>query len=166
MRIDVVVVDEAFAPVLDAAVRVRVTDPNGDAREMSATPVVGESGRYAAEVAPSRRGVHQVSALVDRGSNALGRAEVAVLVGGADLELTDPRRQDAVLQRVAAASGGRLLDLGDDEDIEDLAALLRARAVGEAAPIVHEMLDSLWGFLLVVGVLSVEWGLRRRWGLR
>ncbi len=166
LRIDVVVADEAFAPVLDAAVRVRVTDPNGDAREMLATPVVGEPGWYAAEVAPSRRGVHQVSAVVDRGSNALGRADVAALVGGADLELTDPRRQDAVLQRVAAASGGRLLNLNDDEDIDDLAGVLRAHAIGEAAPTVHEMWNSLWGFLLVASALSMEWGLRRRWGLR
>ena len=43
LRMDVVVADEAFAPVFDAAVRVRVTDPNGDAREVSATLVPGRN---------------------------------------------------------------------------------------------------------------------------
>ena len=162
LHIDVVVADAAFAPVIDAAVRVRVTDPNGDTRELSAMLVAGEVGRYVAEVAPSRRGVYQVTAFADRGAGELGRADAAVLVGGADLELTDPRRQDAVLKRVAEASGGRLLDAAR---IDDLVGALRANAV-PAPPTVHDLWDTIWGFLAVVGVLSGEWGLRRQWGLR
>ena len=117
--------DEVFAPVFDAAVRVRVTDPNGDAREVSATLVEAETGRYVAEVEPTLRGVYQVRAFADRGSGELGRADAAVLVGGADLELTDPRRQSAVLRRVAEASGGRLLDV---VRIDELVDALRANA--------------------------------------
>ena len=162
LRIDVVVADEAFAPVFDAAVRVRVTDPNGAAREVSATLVPGETGRYVAEVEPILRGVYQVRAFADRGAGELGRADAVVLVGGADLELTDPRRQDAVLRRVAEASGGRLLDV---VRIDELVDALRANAT-TSAPTVHDLWDTLWGFLVVVGVLSAEWGLRRRWGLR
>ena len=162
LHIDVVVADEAFAPVIDAAVRVRVTDPNGDTREVSATLVAGEIGRYVAEVEPTRRGVYQVTAFADHGAGELGRADVAVLVGGADLELTDPRRQDAVLRRVAEASGGRLLDA---TQIDELVGALRA-TVALAPPTEHDLWDTLWGFLAVVGVLSGEWGLRRQWGLR
>ena len=162
LRIDVVVADEAFAPVFDAAVRVRVTDPNGDAREVSATLAAGETGRYVAEVEPILRGVHQVRAFVDRGAGELGRADAAMLVGGADLELTDPRRQDAVLRRIAEASGGRFLDVGR---IDELVDALRANAT-QAPPTVHDLWNTLGGFLLVVGVLSAEWGLRRQWGLR
>ena len=163
LRIDVVVADAAFAPVLDATVRVRVTDPNGAAREASATPVAGETGRYVAEVEPARRGVYQVAVFAERGASELGRAAAAVLVGGADLELTDPRRQDAVLQRLADTSGGRFLDA---DGIDELAVILRGHAARLAPPSVHDLWDTLWGFLLVVGVLSVEWGLRRQWGLR
>ena len=162
LHIDVVVADAAFAPVIDAAVRVRVTDPNGDTREVSATLVAGEAGRYVAEVAPTRRGVYQVTAFADRGAGGIGRADLAVLVGGADLELTDPRRQDAVLRRVAEASGGRFLDAAR---IDELGGALRANAA-LAPPTVHDLWDTVWGFLVVVGVLSGEWGLRRRWGLR
>ena len=162
LRIDVVVADEVFAPVFDAAVRVRVTDPNGDAREVSATPVSGDTGRYVAEVAPTRRGVYQVTAFADRGAGEIGRADAAVLVGGADLELTDPRRQDAVLRRVAEASNGRFLD---PDRIDELVGALRANAT-QAPPTAHDLWDTLWGFLVVSGVLSAEWGLRRQWGLR
>ena len=162
LHIDVVVADAAFAPVIDAAVRVRVTDPNGDTREVSATLVAGEAGRYVAEVEPTRRGVYQVTAFADRGVGDIGRADLAVLVGGAELELTDPRRQDAVLRRVAEASGGRFLDAAR---VDELGGALRANAA-LAPPTVHDLWDTVWGFLVVVGVLSGEWGLRRRWGLR
>ena len=162
LHIDVVVADAAFAPVIDAAVRVRVTDPSGDTREVSAMPVAGKAGRYVAEVQPTRRGVYQVTAFADRGARELGRADATVLVGGADLELTDPRRQDAVLRRVAEASGGRFLDVAR---IDELVGALRANAA-LAPPTVHDLWDTVWGFLVVVGVLSGEWGLRRRWGFR
>ena len=162
LHIDVVVADAAFAPVIDAAVRVRVTEPNGDAREVSATLVAGEAGRYVAEVEPTRRGVYRVTAFADRGAGELGRADAAVLVGGADLELTDPRRQDGVLRRVAEASGGRFLDAGR---IDELVGALRANAA-LAPPTMRDLWNTVWGFLVVVGVLSGEWGLRRRWGFR
>ena len=125
LHIDVVVADAVFAPVIDADVRVRVTDPHGDTREVSATLVAGGTGRYVAEVEPTRRGVYRVTAVADRGAGELGRAVTAVLVGGADLELADPRRQDAVLRRVAEASGGRLLDAAR---IDELVGALRAKA--------------------------------------
>ena len=162
LRIEVVVADVAFAPVFDAAVRVRVTDPNGDTREVSAILVAGQTGRYVAEVDPIWRGVYQVTAFADRGAVELGRDDAAVLVGGADLELTDPRRQDSVLRRVAEASRGRFLEAAR---IDELVGALRANAT-QAPPTVHDLWDALWGFLVVVGVLSAEWGLRRQWGLR
>ncbi len=162
LHIDVVVADERFAPVIDAAVRVRVTDLSGETREVSATLVAGETGRYVAELEPTQRGVYRVTAVADRGGDELGRTDLAVLVGGADLELTDPRRQDSVLRRVAEASGGRFLDAAR---IDELVGLLRTNAV-LPPPRMHDLWDNLWGFLLVVGVLSGEWGLRRQWGLR
>ena len=162
LHVDVVVADDLFAPVIDAAVRVRVTDPNGDTREVAATLVAGQTGRYAAEVEPTLRGVYQVTALVDRGAGEPGRADMAVLVGGADQELMDPRRQDPVLRRVAEASGGRFLDA---DRLDDLAGALRANAE-PAPPTVRDLWNTVWGFLLVVGVLTGEWALRRQRGLR
>ena len=162
LHIDVVVADAAFGPVIDAAVQIRVRGPDGATRAVSATAVAGEAGRYVAEVEPTQRGVYRVTAVAERRASELGRADAAVLVGGADLELTDPRRQDAVLRRVAEASNGRFLDAAR---IDELVDALRANAV-LAPPTVHDLWNTLWAFLLVVGVLSGEWGLRRQWGLR
>ena len=48
---------------------------------------------------------------------------MSLLVGGADTEMTDPRLNVRVLQRVAAASGGRLIE---PAEIAGLAEQLRA----------------------------------------
>ena len=131
--------------------------------ESSATPVADDTGRYAVEVAGRGAGVYQVTAIADQDGVELGRAEMSVLVGGADIELTDPRRHDAVLQRIADASGGRFLLT---EDIDTLSGVLRGAVLESGPPIVYELWHSVWSFLLVAGVVSAEWALRRQWGLR
>ena len=151
--------------MLDATVRMRIRDPQGDVTEPLATPVAGQPGRYAMEVPSRGRGVYQVTATATAGRDAveLGRAGLSVLVGGADLELTDPRRHDAVLQRLADATGGRFL-LADD--LDTLAATL-GDAVADAAPTTeYDLWHTVWAFVLVLGVVSTEWVLRRQWGLR
>jgi len=163
LRVDVMVADASFEPVRDAEVRVRVTDPSGETRELPATLAPEGTGHYVAEMEPIRRGVHQVTALAERATRELGRDELAVLVGGADLELTDPRRQDALLRRVAEAADGALLDAAG---IDGLASTLRERTDQVAGATARDLWHSLWGFLLVVGLLSGEWILRRRWGFR
>jgi uncharacterized membrane protein len=163
LRFDVSVADSAFSPVLDATVRMRIRDPQGDVTEPLATPVAGQPGRYAVEVPSRGRGVYQVTATAGRDAVELGRAGLSVLVGGTDLELTDPRRHDAVLQRLADATGGRFF-LADD--VDTLAATLGA-AVADATPTTeYDLWHTVWAFVLVLGVVSTEWVLRRQWGLR
>lgn len=163
LRFDVSVADAAFMPVTVAAVRLRIRDPQGTVTESSAVPVPGEPGRYTVEVAGRGGGVYQVAAIADQGGVELGRAEMAVLTGGADIELTDPRRHDAVLQRIADTSGGQFL-LPDD--IDTLTEVLREAVLEPGPPVAHDLWHTVWSFLLVAGLVSVEWGLRRRWGLR
>lgn len=163
LRIEVAAVDERFVPLSDARVRVRVRDPNGGEREFAAPPLPGRPGRYAVEAAPRGRGVHRVTAFVDGGGVALGPVDAAVLVGGADPELSEPRRHDRLLRRLAQASGGRSFDLAG---AGRLAAAVRAGVGPPPAPVERDAWDTAWGFLLIVGLLVSEWGLRRRWGLR
>ena len=81
----------------------------------------------------------------------------------ADPELSEPRRDDRLLRALAQASGGRSFELGG---VAGLADAVRAGLGPPPAPVVRDAWDSVWGFLAIVGLLSAEWGLRRRWGLR
>ena len=163
LRIEVAAADERFAPLADARVLVRVQDPNGDEHEHAASPRPDRPGRYAVEVPPGGPGVHRVTAVVEHGGDTLAPEPAAVLVGRADPELSQPRRDDRLLRGLARASGGRSFDLGG---VAGLADAVRAGLGPPPAPVVRDAWDSVWGFLAIVGLLSAEWGLRRRWGLR
>ena len=163
LRIEVAAADERFAPLTDARVRVRVRDPQGEEREHVASPRAGEPGRYAVEVAPGGRGPHRVTAVVEHPGGILEPAGAAVLVGGTDPELSEPRRHERLLRRLAEATGGRSFDLGG---AGRLAGAVRAGLGPPPAPVLRDAWDTVWGFLLIAGLLATEWGLRRRWGLR
>lgn len=163
LHIEVAAADERFAPLADARVRVRVRNPDGDEHEHEASPRPGRPGRYVVEVRPGGSGVHRVTAVVEHGGGALAPEPAAVLVGRADPELSEPRRDDRLLRALAQASGGRSFELGG---VAGLADAVRAGLGPPPAPVVRDAWDSVWGFLAIVGLLSAEWGLRRRWGLR
>ena len=162
LRADVVVSDSAFAPSFDADVRVQVDGPRGGRRDLRAVPVVGEPGRYVVDIPAQARGVYTLTATAVTGDGVPRRAEASALVGGADLELTDPRRQDPLLQRLADNSGGRFREASE---VEYLVADLRTDGA-TAPPVARDLWHTVWAFALIVTVVSTEWVLRRRWGLR
>jgi hypothetical protein len=88
---------------------------------------------------------------------------VALLVGGADSEMTDPRLNVRVLQRVAAASGGKVIQ---PTEIGALAERLRAALPAALIASRTDLWHNGWSFGLIVLLLALEWTLRRRWGLR
>ena len=86
-----------------------------------------------------------------------------MLVGGADLEMTDPRLNRALLERLATRSGGRLLT---DNQVTELPDLLKG-AVPDAAMVVRrDLWHTGWSFAAILVLLGAEWILRRAWGLR
>ncbi|MCA1561072.1 MAG: hypothetical protein LC804_12665 [Acidobacteria bacterium] len=112
---------------------------------------------------PDQRGMHRLSVEARKGSATLGAVETFMLVGGADQELADPRLNEEVLRRIAAATGGQLVDAAEAGQI---AGRLAARATDRAPAIQRDLWHNAWSFLAIVVLLSGEWILRRRWGLR
>jgi hypothetical protein len=88
-----------------------------------------------------------------------------MLVGGADREMTDPRQNADVLQRLTRDSGGAMLDQGDLNSLPQRLNASVARAI-DAPKREQELWHTPWTFGLVIGIVCVEWGFRRRWGLR
>ncbi len=156
----------AFAPEPDATIDLRVTAPDGRVESIGAAPAPDDGegrGRFVARFRPDQPGVYRVHADVRRGATSLGSASSSMLIGGADLEMSDPRLNTQVLQRLALASGGRVL--GDT----DMDGLLRALSAGVPAAVVaarRDLWHTGWSFATVVALLGAEWVLRRRWGLR
>jgi uncharacterized membrane protein len=154
---------DAFAPVSDAQVTLHVTLPGGASRDIHATLIDPQSGRYSAEMRFDEPGIYRVTASAQRGATVAGGAERWMLVGGADFEMADPRLNEQVLRRIATASGGSYLPA---QEAAQLSALLASSQPEPSAPQLQELWHNVWIFAGVMMLLASEWTLRRRWGLR
>jgi uncharacterized membrane protein len=153
----------AFAPFPDAAVNVQATAPDGRIERLSAAADPVAPGQFIARFRPDQPGVYRLAAEVRRGGAPAGGAAAAMLVGGADAEMTDPRLNAALLQRVASGSGGRVLGA---DDAGPLLEALRARSSVATLTIRRDLWHNAWSFAAIVVLLALEWVLRRKWGLR
>jgi uncharacterized membrane protein len=163
VSLDVVARDAAFEPVRDASVTMRVVLPGGETRELSPVLADAGAGRYSSAIAVERPGVYRVTAEVRQGASSLGRSERWFLAGGFDPEFADPRLNEDVLRRLAASSGGQYFG---ENHIGGLLPSIERVAPDPPEPGRRDAWHSWWVFGAVALLLSTEWTLRRRWGLR
>jgi hypothetical protein len=165
LPLSVVARNAAFEPLQNAIVDVRVTAPDGRIESLRAAADLSRErpGHYVANFRPEHPGVFKLSADVRQGPTLAGSATASVLVGGADLEMTDPRMNAAFFARLASASGGRVLS---ESEVSELPALLRAAVPGAALAVRRDLWHTGWSFAAILTLLAAEWILRRTWGLR
>jgi hypothetical protein len=165
---------ETFEPMRDATVDVRVTAPDGKLQELRATRETGPGadGRYVVHYRGDQPGVYRVVAEArrsdsrDKGGSspvAARTGTTSILVGGADVEMSDPRLNARLLQRIAAASGGSVVQEGRTPQL--IEALQSAVPVAVLS-VRRDLWHTGWSFAAIVMLLGAEWLLRRRSGLR
>jgi hypothetical protein len=155
----------SFEPLRDATVDVRVTGPDGRLQQVRAAREVGTDtdGRFVARYRADAPGVYRVAADARPGHNSAGGGTTSFLVGGADVEMTDPRLDDRLLQRIADVSGGRMIQPGESAR---LAEALQAAVPAATMAVRRDLWHTGWSFAAIVALLAAEWLLRRRYGLR
>ncbi len=89
-------------------------------------------------------------------------ASVLVRVERPDLEARRPEADYEALERIAAATGGRVLEL---DQLESEFATVRDRSVQIPDDVVETLWDSKLVLMLFVLMISTEWGLRKAFGL-
>jgi uncharacterized membrane protein len=155
--------DAAFAPVGDATVTAAITGPGGTSRPLTLRPDAEVPGRFSGQITPEVAGLYRVQGEARRGARLLGPIDTWFLAGGVEREFADPRLNDGFLRRLARASGGEYLPAAE---AGRLASLLASSAPHALEPERRDLWHEPWTFALVVALLSAEWILRRRWGLR
>ncbi len=157
--------DATFVPIADAEVAVTLSGPDGRLVEARASMEEGEAHDvlYAATFTPEQPGLYRVNVTARRGGTEIGSASSALLVGGADLEMAQPRLNAPLLERIAAQTGGHVIERGQ---IGRTVAALQSAAPGAVMSARRDIWHSAWSLLFIIGLLTAEWLLRRKWGLR
>jgi uncharacterized membrane protein len=161
-RMTVTVKNDEFLPVANAEVAVRVTAPDGQTRSLVPALSTPQDGRYSVATRFDQPGVYRLEASATRGGEPLGTAIRQVLVGGSDVEMSQPRLNESVLQRLALANGGRYLRA---DEAGALATLIQERPADVGTPELRDLWHNGWSLLAIVGLLAAEWITRRRVGL-
>jgi uncharacterized membrane protein len=161
-RISVVVRDEEFKPIANAEVAIEMTAPNGEKRQLPAALSSPQDGRYAVAARFDQPGVYKIDAIATRDGKPVGNASRPVLVGGVDLEMTQPRLNEAVLRRLSAESNGHYVPA---EEAGTLPSLLRESRVEAGTPETRDLWHNGWSLLAIISLLAAEWVARRRVGL-
>jgi hypothetical protein len=160
--LNVLVRNEEFRPLADAEVVLHLKEPGGQERSVTAALSDPQVGRYSASVRFDQTGVYDISADVRRGSQPVARIARPLLVGGADLEMTEPRLNEAVLRRISDTSGGKYLAA---DSAAELPSLLRAADTASPPTEMRDLWDSGWTLVMIIALLAAEWIVRRRAGL-
>jgi uncharacterized membrane protein len=160
--VSVLVRDEEFKPIGNAEVTVRVKDPGGVERSMPAALADPGVGRYAASVRFDQAGVYQIAADVRRNAQPLGSVTRSTLVGGSDVELSEPRLNESVLRRIAETTGGQYVPA---DQAASVPALLRTSGIGNPPTEMRDLWHNGYSLFAIVALLACEWMVRRRVGL-
>jgi uncharacterized membrane protein len=163
IRIAVRARDAKFEPLDDASVTVRVKTPDG--REIDLTAEAGERrpGEYETTFAARTPGAYRAVVIVKAAdASEVGRREAGWTVEPATDELRTLRPNRALLERLAEATGGELVEA---DRLDRFVADLPNRKI----PIVETWTYPMWHqwpmFLFAVVCLIGEWGLRRWKGM-
>jgi hypothetical protein len=154
--------DSGYVRLNGAAVHATIVDPAGASEEVPLRWTVRRDGEYAATWTPSAPGIHEVRIAASQGSRPLGEWTGYVESGDVGAEYFGAGLQEGTLRRVAEETGGRYYTPAT------LRTLPEDVSFTESGATVVEYRD-LWDMpillLLLVGLLSAESSLRRRWGL-
>ncbi len=154
------VLDADYRPAAGAVVTVRAVSETGRETTVPLQPSGRGDGRYAAVFEAQEPGLYRLELAAKSGGTDLGTAQAYVVRQDGVLERFGNWQQRAMLERIAAATGGRYWRL---EDLGDLPDVIR---YSKAGMIERQTLD-LWNipavFLLLLALKGAEWLLRRRW---
>ena len=119
-------------------------------------------GDYRASFTPDEPGVYDIRVTAAREQKDLGSAAMHVRVSAGDAEYFDAAMRAPLLKRIAEETGGRFFTPANAAALPEAVSY-----TGRGVTVVEER--ELWDMpallLVLVGLVSAEWGFRRARGL-
>ncbi|MCY3023867.1 MAG: glutamine amidotransferase, partial [Planctomycetota bacterium] len=158
--------EKTGAVLKQASITIALTRFQGEAE----VPVLKEEigmgpGEYEKRVMPSLPGSYRFRVnAVAFGGRVIGTDSVDIQVTAPDVEHDNPKANLGLLRRIASLSGGMYCD--PEHAAEAFQALLRRQAgYSRTVTDVRELWNQPWLLGVFIGLLTLEWALRKRWGL-
>jgi len=162
LRLTAQVDDERYIGVNGAEVIARVTGPSGTTSEVPLSWTIDRDGAYAASFSAGEEGLHRVDVVATVDGRTITGEPAWFRVAPGTSEYYDAGLHADLLRRIAEETGGRYYTLDQIDRLpEDLAVAGHGASMVET----RELWDMPILFLLMLGLVGAEWGMRRRWGL-
>ena len=163
VELDIKIRDEMYKSLEGANIIVEITTPDAKKVTLTAKPIDEKSGRYAATYLPRTPGGYRADIIATAADGSeIGRRQTGWVSQPAVEEFRTLRPNVALLERIAERTGGEVLR---PDELDRFVAELHHREI----PVTEPTIDPVWHkwlvFMLVVGLLVGEWGLRRWKGL-
>ena len=155
--------DKKFNAVGDAHVTARVTKPSGVTVDIPLNfTTLNAANVYTGEFKADELGQHRIELLGT--STSLGQlsANANVLVSDLNREYYSAAQNSDLLKRIAAETGGKYYTPSQTQSLLDD---LTYRQTPYSERVTKDLWDMPVNFMLLVGLLSAEWFLRKREGL-
>lgn len=151
-----------YQPAPGAKVSVELVDANDGRVVAQHSQEAGADGTLRVEFAPPPPGAYKVNARATKDEKALGEGSDAVAVRSVGPELADARVNATLLGEIARATGGAFFD---SLELKVADVPLREPPLVEVGRSRDEALWDRWYWLtLLIVLLGLEWGVRRRFG--
>jgi hypothetical protein len=161
------VLNDDFTPARQAAVQLRVFGPDGEPVIISAA-AGSEEGEFIGEYTPVKEGTYSVEAEASAAGRLLGKDRAGFAVAYPFGENDDGKPRLELLKQIAETSQGEYFSIADwnEKSLETIAARLEKHAPSSITEQRQTKLwSTLWPFAIVLVLLSVEWWMRRKWGM-
>jgi uncharacterized membrane protein len=156
------ILDPSYTEVNDSRVVAHITSPGGKTTDAPVEWTVTRDGDYRTTFVPEESGIYNIRVVAERAEKELGASTMQVRVSAGDAEYFDAAMRAPLLKRIAEETGGRFFTPANAAGLPEAISYS-----GRGVTVVEER--ELWDmpalFLVIVGLVGVEWGYRRVKGL-
>lgn len=155
--------DKRFNPVADARATARVTKPSGAVVDVPLKfTTLNSVNTYAGEFKADELGQHRIELVGTSQSLGTLSATSNMLVSDLNREYYSAAQNSDLLKRISAETGGKYYTPAEAQSLLDD---LIYRQTPYSERVTKDLWDMPVNFLLIIGLLSAEWFLRKREGL-
>ena len=154
--------DRTFLKVNNAEAVARVTSPSGNVSEMPLEWSVTRDGQYKASFTPTEKGLYRVDVRARMGTDSIVSDPSYIASGDLSAEYFGAEMRAPLLRRIADETGGRFYT---GENVAQLAKDIVFTDAGNTVVDRKDLWDMPIVFLLILALVTSEWGYRKLRGL-